>query len=162
MKRTILLSIFAMAIIGLSAQTKTFKGGFFEIKYPAAFTAKGSLVSETAGDGSFDSAFFTSPDGDVEFYVFSPQWSGSADDIEVQPNEIKGKEEYTKGKNTVIIRYTITAKNGSYARSYQETRNRIEKTTTIIGIKYKNMKAYNKYKKEYLAFKASLVQFADN
>ena len=162
MKRTILLSIFAIATIGLSAQTKTFKGSFFEIKYPATFTAKGSLVSETAGDGSFDSAFFTSPDGEVEFYVYSPQWSGSADDIEVQPNETKGKEEYTNGKNKVIIHYTISAKDGSYARSYQETRNRIEKTTTIIGIKYKNMKAYNKYKTQYLAFKASLVQFADN
>ena len=55
------------------SQTKTFQGAWFEVKYPQDFKAKGSLASETS-DG-FDSAIFTSPDGTVSFYVYSPQWS---------------------------------------------------------------------------------------
>ena len=55
--------------------------------------------------------------------------------------------------------WTIGAKNGSYSRSYQETRE--GDAMHIIGSRYTTQKAYNKYKKQYLAFKASLEQFAD-
>lgn len=161
MKRTILLSIFATTFIALSAQTKTFNGGFFEIKYPPAFSAKGSLISQTAGDGSFDSAVFTSPDGEVEFYVYSPQWSGEPTDIALKNNEKEVSRKVKKGEKQTLTFWTIADKKGNYTRSYQETRNEIENTLWVIGIQYKNMKAYNKYKKQYLAFKASLVQYAD-
>jgi len=57
--------------------------------------------------------------------------------------------------------WTIVAKNGSYTRSYQESSNDDYNVNRVFGIKYKNMAALNKYKKQYEAFKSSLQQFAD-
>ena len=56
---------------------------------------------------------------------------------------------------------TTDGSDGSYVRSYQETRNEVENTVWVVGIKYKNQKAYDRYKKQYIAFKSSLQQFAD-
>lgn len=64
----------------------TYKGAWFDIEYPASFKVENSLKSSTSSEG-FDSAFFTSPDGKVQFYIFSPQWSGKPGDIKIQENE---------------------------------------------------------------------------
>ena len=83
------ISILSIAFVMLSlvsfTQSTTYQGAWFEVKYPQDFTAKGSMASETS-DG-FDSAIFTSPDKDVSFYVYSPQWSGEVKDISLQSNE---------------------------------------------------------------------------
>lgn len=163
MKRQI-LTLLALLLIStvMNAQTKTFKGAWFKIDYPANFTAKGSLPSTTAQEGYFDSAIFTSPDGKVEFYIFSPQWGGEPSDIALKPGERAGKPEIKKGKYGKVLTYwSISAKNGSYTRSYQETRSEMENTCWVIGIKYADKKSYNRYKKQYQAFKASLQQYAD-
>ncbi|PNE25736.1 hypothetical protein BHU16_00355 [Tannerella sp. oral taxon 808] len=60
----------------------------------------------------------------------------------------------TRGKKQTITYWTIGAKDGSYTRSYQEVRQ--GEKMHVIGIHYTTQKAYNKYKKQYLAFKASL------
>ncbi|RIY36336.1 hypothetical protein CKY20_07580 [Capnocytophaga canis] len=145
----------------MKAQTSTYKGAWFEVKYTTEFTAKGSIASKTSESRNFDSAFFYSPDGEVEFYVFSPQWSGEATDIALQPNEKEVSREVKKGKKLTVTHWTIAEKKHSYTRSYQQTHNNLENTTWIVGVKYKSIKSYNKYKKEYVAFKKSLVQFAD-
>jgi hypothetical protein len=106
-----------LALVSFS-QTKTFQGAWFEVKYPQDFKAKGSLDSETS-DG-FDSVIFTSPDGTVSFYVYSPQWSGEATDISLQPNE---KLASTKADNTdskSVEWWTIVANDQTYTRSYQK------------------------------------------
>lgn len=160
--RKLIYAVLAMLFcVHLSAQTKTFKGAWFEITYPQDFTARGSLPSSTSEGERFDSAFFVAPDGDVEFYIFAPQWDGEATDIALRPNEKEASRQVKDTKTQTVTYFTISAKDGSYVRSYQETFRKLENSRWIVGIKYRNQKAYNRYKKAYLAFKASLVQFTD-
>jgi hypothetical protein len=160
MKKTIVFAALVLIPAILFAQTKTFNGAWFEIKYPSAFTPRPSMKSATATTG-YESAFFQSPDGLAEFYIYSPQWSGTPSDISVKSTEkMSGITSKTSG-NLLVTWWTITAINGSYTRTYQETMNSLTNTNWIVGIKYKNQSAYAKYKRQYLAFKASLVQFAD-
>jgi hypothetical protein len=140
-------------------QKKVFEGAWFTIKYPSNFTAVGSLRS-TSADG-YESAFFKSPDGLVEFYIFSPQWGGNYDDISVKPNEKILSKNISKYSDNTITYWTISDKNATYLRSYQET-SLDETTNWVIGIKYKNQSAFNKYKQAYLDFKKSLVKFEDH
>lgn len=156
-----LFLLFTIIIFGnlVMAQTKKFAGGWFDINYPSHFIAKGSLKSLTT-DG-FESAVFKSPDNLVEFYVFSPQWNGEATDI-----ALVFKEKLISSKSQidayVITRWwTITHADGSYSRSYVEKYNKSQNTKWILGIKYKNSSALEKYKNEYSLFKNSLKQYAD-
>lgn len=163
MKTTITTIIIAvLSITALHAQTKTYSGAWFIVKHPSSFTAKGSLESETAGDGKFDSATFTSPDGTVEFYIFAPQWRGEPTDIVLRPGERESAREVKKGKKLTVTSWTISGKNNAYARSYQHTLENQSKAEWVVGIKYKNAAALKKYRKEYLDFKASLEQYTDN
>ncbi len=137
-----------------------FTGAWFEIKFPSSFTVKPSLKS-TSKKG-YESAFFISPDNDVEFYIYSPQWNGNATDIDLNPNSERIVSDITQAHNNQTIRYyTYESNDKSYTRSYQETIEGGGALKWIIGLWYKNQSAYNKYKKQYLAFKSSLVQFAD-
>lgn len=148
-----------MAATNTVAQTQTFRGANFSVKYPADFTAKGSLVSSQSDD-EYDSATFTSPDGSVTFYVYMPQGIDEPTDIALQSGEKESKRSVTHGRNGQTVTYwTIGSKNGSYSRSYQETRQ--GDAMHILGIRYTTQKAYNKYKKQYLAFKASLKSLAE-
>jgi hypothetical protein len=155
------LFFFTLLLVGpvIMAQTKTFKGAWFDINYPSNFLAIGSLKSTTS-DG-FDSAIFKSPDNLVEFYIFSPQWNGEATDI-----LLNNKEKLSSSKSQIngyeeTKWWTITSSNGSYSRSYQQKFNDSQNTKWIIGIKYKNSSALEKYKKKYALFKSSLKQYAD-
>jgi hypothetical protein len=160
MKKAMLFTAFVIVSATVSGQTKTFNGAWFDIKYPSSFTPRPSLISATSAKG-YESAFFRSPDGSAEFYIFSPQWSGTPTDISLRSTEkITSTTSKTSG-NVTVKWWTITANDGSYTRTYQETTNSSANTNWVIGIKYKDQSAYNKYKQQYLAFKASLVQFAD-
>jgi hypothetical protein len=162
-----LAAIFSAAVCVRAAANSykgwhTFKGAWFEIKYPPDFKAKSSLPGTTSSEGC-DSAFFVSPDGAVEFYVFSPQWNGDPSDVVLDPEteEIEAQKTENRKDGTTVKRYTIAAKNGSYSRSYIDTQNVSMNTRTVFGIKYSSRKFYDKYKSRYLVFKDSLVQFAD-
>lgn len=137
---------------------RTYKGAYFDIKYPAGFKARASLRS----DENPDSAFFTAPDGSVEFYVYSPIWNGEPTDIEIN----EAKEDYVSQDTQTnagikIRRVTIRAKDGSYLRSFEDKENTNTNNRTVFGIKYRNQAAYNKYRQAYLTFKKSIRQFAD-
>lgn len=160
-RKVLCTTVAAIFFLHLSAQDRTFTGAWFEVKYPSDFTAQGSMGGGSAEENLFDSAFFTSPDGEVEFYIFSPMWGGEPTDIGLQPNEKETNREVKNTANQTVTYWTISAKDGSYVRSYQETRNEMENTVWVVGIKYKNQKAYERYKKQYIAFKSSLQQFAD-
>jgi hypothetical protein len=136
----------------------SYKGAYFEVKYPEGFRARPSLRS----DENPDSAFFTAPDGSVEFYVYSPIWNGEPTDIEIN----EAREEYVSQNTQTnagikIRRVTIRAKDGSYLRSFEDTENTNTNNRTVFGIKYRNQAAYNKYRQTYLTFKKSIRQFAD-
>ena len=138
---------------------KTYKGAYFDIKYPADFRARGS--QRTEGE-RYDSAFFSAPDGSVEFYIFSPIWNGDPQDIEINEATESYVSQKTETRNGIKVRrVTISAKDGSYLRSFEDTENTNTNTRKVFGIKYKNQNAYNKYRQTYLTFKKSLKQYAD-
>ena len=139
---------------------KTFKGAWFEIEYPSDFKAKNSLKSSTNSEG-FDSAIFTSPDGKVQFYIFSPQWSGKATDIKVKKGESITETSQQKENRIFVKRWTVAANDGSYFRSYEETSETLGNINKVFGIKYTSKSDLEQYREQYLHFKNSLVQYAD-
>jgi len=142
----------------------TYKGAWFEIKYPSGFTVKPSGKSTTNVEG-YDSVYFISPNNNVEFYVFSPQWKGEAKEIEINPNieklidqsTIKEKNKF--GQSKTIRMFIAKAIDDSYLRAVRDETT--DSTRLIFGIKYKNKEMYKKYYNEYIFFKKSLTQFAD-
>ena len=137
-----------------------YEGAWFEIRYPPGFRVRPSQQSTSAS--GYDSAFFLSSDGTVEFYVFAPQWNGTARDIEVDTaTETLVSESVDRSGNKRIRRVTIKAQDGSYLRSYEDTEDVVTNTRRIFGIKYVNTDAYNRYRQAYVTFKTSLVQLAD-
>ena len=138
---------------------RTYKGAWFEINYPSSFTVKPSQKSKTKQEG-YDSVYFISPDNNVEFYVFSPQWNGEARDIEINPNiESLIDQNTDKSKSKAIRWFTAKAKDNSYLRAVSDET--IDNTRLVFGIKYKNKAIYDKYHNDYIVFKKSLRQFAD-
>ena len=138
---------------------QTYRGAYFEIKYPAGFKARGSQRS----DGElYDSAFFAAPDGGVEFYVFSPIWNGEPADIEInESTETYVSQNTQTNRGIKVRRVTIRAKDGSYLRSFEDTENTNTNNRTVFGIKYRDQTVYSKYRQSYLTFKKSIKQFAD-
>jgi len=160
-----LLMILSFATANADNDTKpnwsAYSGAWFQIEYPPGFNARRSLD---------DSAFFISPDNKVEFYVFSPQWKGEPTDFMLNSKTEKvvaHKEvETPKSKQapwvTTTRWFTVKAKNGSYWRSWVDTENTGGlNTRKVLGIKYRDQKAYNQYKSRYIRFKNSLIQYAD-
>jgi RNA polymerase subunit RPABC4/transcription elongation factor Spt4 len=137
-----------------------FTGAWFKITAPSDFIVKPSMKS-SSGSG-YESAFFDSPDGDVEFYVFSPQWGGEPNDINIDANTEKVISTLTQTSNGLTKTWdVIQALDGSYYRSYQDTKTQGGNIHWIIGLKYKSKAAHEKYEKAYLSFKKSLTQFSD-
>lgn len=139
----------------------TYKGAWFDIEYPSDFKAENSQKSSTSSEG-YDSAIFTSQDGKVQFYVFSPQWSGEPTDISLDKNneeQIDFSEE--KKGDITIKRWLIEANNGSYHRAYEETIDKLSNTNKVFGIIYSPDHYKDEYREEYLHFKKSLKQYAD-
>ena len=139
---------------------KKFQGAWFDILYPKDFQPRMSMLSKSSGERKSESAFFRSPDGEVEFYIYSPQWSGEPRDIALNPSsEIMGDKSVSTKNGETTTMYTIKAKDGSYMRSYREIST--ESTRHVIGIKYKNKAAHTKYRTKYVKFRDSLHQYAD-
>ena len=150
----------------LTSEIKQFKGNWFDIEYPANFMATPSkpiISEEEITYVETDEAYFESPDGEVEFFVYSPQWGGEPTHyFEVKPNEkISDNEEAIDEiiPTTIIKWVTIEDENGAYTRSYYHKKT--ESTDLVFGIKYKNQAIYDLYYEQYKAFKKSLVQYAD-
>jgi hypothetical protein len=153
----------------IKAGTKLYGGYYFDVYYPESFTAFPANDKEDYGRpyAETDEAFFTSPDGEVEFFIYSPLWSGEPENYtKIAENEKLVSEEtkeYDEG-DTRIRWVTIEDKDGSYTRSFVSKYEQISFSEIhhVFGIKYKNQAAYEKYKSAYLDFKNSLVQYADH
>lgn len=146
----------------------TFSGNWFQVEYPKNFTPSPTSPTNSFRDYEFvetDEATFTSPDGTVEFFVFSPQWGGDPIDYIIeQPNEktVDQSEDKANSDDPFAISHhwvTYEDKEGKYTRSYHSQMT--ESTHQVFGVKYTNRKMYERYKAAYLAFKKSLQQFAD-
>ena len=155
----------AAALVLLAAAVRaedlaTYRGAWFEVDYPADFTAAPSLPSTTA-EGA-DSATFTAPDGSVSFYVFSPQWGGTPEDIALDPATETLASERSETSGTVTRRwFTIAAKDGRYQRSYLTTTDDRGPTTRTIGLRYSSQEALDRFRGQYVTFRDSLRQFSD-
>jgi hypothetical protein len=145
------------------AKWPEYRGKAFKVSYPAGWKAQ-PLEAKTAKDS--DAATFTSPDGTMQFYIFSPQWSGTAPGIaldaaketETARNTDRGMSSGVKGTFTW---HTITAKDKSYTRTYQSFLAEGEPIHWVIGMKYANEATLAKYRADYARFKGSLEQYAD-
>ena len=158
---SLLLTLIPAGLAGEVNGWPAYKGAWFEIKYPPHFKVQPSLKSATSVKG-YDSAFFPSPDREVEFYVFSPQWNGKPTDIEMNPDrETLVSEDFENRGEKRIRMVTVQDKAGTYKRSWIDTQDNAANTRLVFGFKYKDQLSYNKYRKEYLLFKSSLKQFAD-
>lgn len=158
-----------------STATKKYSGSWFDVSYPADF------VPLQVGQ---DEATFTSPDNSVQFFVFSPQWSGNPESyLNVLPTETRESESssasFTDMTNQygplyykkIITYVTLSANDGSYKRSYmslaagyvseKDSNDLSSATHMVFGIKYKDAAGYKAYLDRYLAFKKSLIQYAD-
>jgi hypothetical protein len=152
MKTKILTAIAVFFALQVTAQVNIFRGPGFEISYPTSFKSHGAPGSL---DINPESVFFSSPDNLVEFYIFSPMGRGVANDIALKSNEKQSAVQATNGKATNAKFWTITAKDNSYERTYQESIDVKSGDNWVIGLKYKNQAAFAKYRNEYLAFKKS-------
>jgi hypothetical protein len=142
------------------ASTRVFEGAWFEVAYPADFAVRPSLESSSA-DG-FDSAFFDSPDGQVTFYVFSPQWGGEPVDIALDPGtEMMADSTSTTEGPVTTTRFTIRALDGSWERSYVTEEDERGPTRWTIGWRYSSQEARERYAPAFEAFRESLMQFGD-
>ncbi len=150
--------------------TALYKGSWFDITYPKSFTAAPQAPTTTTNGITVvqtDEATFTSPDGKVEFFVYSPLWAGQPKSyLELAPTEElldEKLEEDAHGEgtydDTMTHWATIKAFDGSYYRSFVSTRT--ESTHLVFGIKYRDAASYQTYKADYVAFKQSLTQYAD-
>lgn len=167
-KRPVFSALIAVAVL-LAAITPiqsraifwpTYRGAWFTISYPLEFIVHPSMKSSTAGVKGYDSAFFASPDHKIEFYIYSPQWSGEPTDVALKPNFEKLISTKTvKAKDKTTTWTAISAKNGSYTRSLLDIKD--SSIRKVFGIKYTDPKTLAKYKKYYQKFKESLVQYAD-
>lgn len=143
--------------------------GFFKVEYPMDFT----VYPPNRRANMSDEATFVSPDEDVEFYIYSPQWSGRSSYLNRRANEIIESDSNKKIHNKKELKYisinwrTYKDKHGRYKRAYMHKRvcpyadQASGCTTLVFGIKFKNQASYDRYKKEYLRFKKSLEQYAD-
>jgi len=148
----------------ISTEIKTYKGSWFDIEYPSNFIATPNkpIIEEEINYVETDEAFFQSPDQEVEFFVYSPQWGGEPDYFKLASNEgIESEEEAIDEiiPTTIITWVTIKDENENYWRSYYHKKT--ESTDLVFGIWYKSQTAYERYKPQYTAFKKSLVQYAD-
>lgn len=150
---------------------KKYTGAYFGVIYPANFIAKPPQKSLT------DEASFSSPDGHVEFFVYSPLWSGKPERyLKKRKNEKlvaeNSKKTFKKKayRNYIVTQWkTFKDKKSSYIRSYVAQRachddgksSFNDCTNKVFGIKYKDKKTYAQYKSAYLKFKKSLEQYAD-
>lgn len=160
--------------------TTDYTGAWFKISYPADFTVRPITSPQQNVSSKPDEATFVSPDGAIEFFVYSPQWSGDPIWYLNQQAGEQKKSDTTSTEKTPVNSHvssvkvsrwiTFVANDGSYTRALVSIKGGNEdsasgasemSTHMVFGIKYKNQAAYDKYLQQYLAFKKSLVQYAD-
>ena len=139
---------------------KTYQGAWFSIDYPEDFRVTPSQKSSSTE--GYDSVFFTAPDDTVSFYIFAPQWTGTATDIALDPISETLTAERRVQTGAIEVRWhTIAAKNSRYQRSYQTTFDSRGPSNWTIGIRYADSNAMTRWREQYKAFKSSLQLTAD-
>lgn len=149
-----------------SAEWIYYEKDFFSLSYPSEFI----VVPEEQDYGTF-----VSPDRTVVISVYSPQWTGTPDQLLPQPGEnvTSTKEETTpssgnelgEGTTRTMQWMTMIAGDNSFTRSIVDTRligpENSSETRLTWSIQYEDQAAYDRYKNDYIKMKESLIQYAD-
>ncbi len=154
-----------------------YRGSWFDIEYPQNFTAKPNAPTTEYKGNTYvqtDEAYFISPDGTVEFFIYSPLWRGDpknyliiapTEELVSEKIEEKKENELTDQYGDKVVRWvTLKAKDSSYYRSFISIKEQVGTGSDlhyVFGIKYQDSAAYEKHKDAYVAFKESLRQYAD-
>ena len=139
----------------------TYRGAWFEIRYPPSFVARPSLAS---GDSNaFDSVFFLSPGKQCAFYVLSPQWGREPLDVLVDDNVERLEQEQTQSgaDGTQKTTLTIGAIDGGYTRLVERHSTQQGVINWTFAFQFTMPEAHEKCARQYEKFKASLVQHTD-
>ena len=167
-KHTAVTPVDRASLHELSGDLETYNGSWFTVTYPAEFAANPLAPVDSIPDYTFvqtDEASFSSRDGAIEFYVYSPQWSGTSNYLLTMAGEqVMGTTIDTivtadDQPKHCLTTHTWKGENGQYYRSYQQTET--ESTTVVFGVKYRDSTVMNYYEKAYQSFVNSLVQYAD-
>ena len=148
------------AVAAIPAGWGSFHGNFFVIGVPPGFVARPR--GNPGGGGKFDAVSLWNKTSSVEFYVFSPQWNGRAEIMEVaQGAEVLTSKESNRTGSVLEVQLTITARDRSYVRFVISRTKENENTNTTWGIRVPNMKVYEQIRPTYVRWKQTLEQFAD-
>jgi hypothetical protein len=163
-----------------SGKTLIYHGAWFAVRYPSDFHAWPGQPALPGGTAS-DSAFFTSPDRSVQFYVYSPQWNGTPEYASpyvgetqlasfvkttkysgpLQPQGLPAGATVSRGDIIRVSWTTVQNKKQGYCRSWENWQNTTLNISFTFGIRYRNSRSLTRYRPEYLAFRSSLEQFGD-
>lgn len=153
----------ATAVESGAAKWSRYKGCWFEISYPSQFkpVVRDSCATGGKDHGRGDGASFVSPDGKVEFYVYSPQWSGKPGWVSLRPGEKETARRVAKSADRTVTFVTVRGPKASYVRSWADTVENNSRVRFTFGLKYRDESTRKKHADEYERFKKSLKQFAD-
>ncbi len=141
-------------------------GGWFVVKYPGDFRVvpREECIGRLRGDGEppyRDGVSFISPDGLVEFYVYSPLHKGDSNWVALRPGETIGDTTQAREGDRALTYVNIQGPDNKYHRAYVRIVEDYSMAEWYFGIKYPDQATYETYRPAYLKFKASLVQYAD-
>jgi len=80
----------------------SFRGAWFDITYPAGFQVVPRDAPQSTPGPEPDGVSFVSPDGAVEFYVYSPQWQGESMWLKPGAGEVVASRSSQKAKSANI------------------------------------------------------------
>ncbi len=143
----------------------TYRGPWFDIDYPASFRPLGFDRASESNGYDEDGMRFGSSDGKVEFYVYSPQWSGDPQWPKVAPGEMLfDRNSTTEGhgpERKKLTWVTVTGPTDDYTRSWIEVHQPELNVKYYLGIRYDTLATYERWRDDYRRFRNSLVQYAD-
>ena len=106
------------------AKWADYKGKSFKVEFPPGWKVQ---TLEAKKPRESDAATFTSPDGAMQFYIFSPQWDGTPPAIALDEGE-------TFAIRAVPRRHVVSPFKGHALRSAAGNRNPVDlRATAAIG-----------------------------
>ncbi|MEO0344024.1 MAG: hypothetical protein AAF198_11370 [Pseudomonadota bacterium] len=137
-----------------------FVGAAFTVEIPDGFSIRPSLPS-TSQDGKFDSVIFDRADGQVSFYIYSPEFSGWPQDIMMNPSEESILSETgDESGGYVHTWWTIQSLSGDHLRTYHSRSHLNGGEVVIIGFERSANVPIDDFRDDYIRFKSSFSRLS--
>ncbi len=134
-------------------------GAWFSIQYPAHLSVV-ERERSTSGPG-YDGVSFTSDDGSLELYVFSPQWRGDSRWARMRTGERQTARSRTADGTRTRTVTTYAGPGEAYMRRIEEITDGESNTYHCFGIRFTASMDATQRESIYARFKNSLEQYAD-